>query len=242
MVEAGQVLARLLRFAQALVGARQAELRRDVEGRQRQRALEAVLPLCTRVVAKTGAVTVLPPPSDTQVEQVVQRVVARHLLDAVGIKADEGHGGAVTLIQRLGSAANLNIHLHCLVLDGAYRCDADGAPILVEAAAPTDDELHALLQTVIARLIKMLTRRGVLVEDIGQTYLAEPDENGKEARTLRPLQAAAITYRIAFGPRAGQKMLTLRGAMPGNHATKIPRRGMRALLLDSACCNSRQLP
>lgn len=29
--------------------------------------------------------------------------------------------GAVTLIQRLGSAANLNIHLHCVVLDGDYR-------------------------------------------------------------------------------------------------------------------------
>jgi hypothetical protein len=150
----------------------------------------------------------------TPVLQVVQRVVTRYLLDAAGLNADEGHGGAVTLIQRFGSAANLDIHLHCLVLDGVYRCGADGAPAFVEAGAPTDDELHALLQTVISRLMKMLTRRGVLVEDMGQTYLAEPDADGEEARTLRPLQAAAITYRIAFGPRAGRKVLTLRGAMP----------------------------
>ena len=54
----------------------------------------------------------------------------------------------------------------------------------------------------------------MLVEDMGQTYLAEPDADGDEARTLRPLQAAAATYRIAFGPRAGQKVLTLRGAVP----------------------------
>jgi hypothetical protein len=47
-----------------------------------------------------------------------------------------------------------------------------------------------------------------------QTYLAEPDADGDEVRSLRPLQAAAVTYRITFGPRAGQKMLTLRGAMP----------------------------
>ena len=33
---------------------------------------------------------------------------------------EEGQGGAVTLIQRFGSAANLNIHLHCLVLDDVY--------------------------------------------------------------------------------------------------------------------------
>jgi hypothetical protein len=39
---------------------------------------------------------------------------------------------------------------------------------------------------------------------MGQTYLAEPDADGEEARTLRPLQAAAVAYRIAFGPRAGQ--------------------------------------
>jgi hypothetical protein len=76
----------------------------------------------------------------TPVLQVVQRLVTRHLLDRAGLKADEGHGGAVTLIQRFGSAANLNIHLHCLVLDGVYRCDADGVPAFVEAEAPTDDE------------------------------------------------------------------------------------------------------
>ncbi|EFK97713.1 hypothetical protein LDC_0233, partial [sediment metagenome] len=158
----------------------------------------------------------------TPVLQVVRRVVMHHLPASAGLKADEGHGGAVTLIQRLGSAANLNIHLHCLVLDGVYRCDADGAPTFVEAAVPTDDELHALLQMVITRLMKMLTRRCVLVEDMGQAYLAEPDADGEEARTLRPLQAAAITYRIVFGPRAGQKVLTLRGAMLREAAARQP--------------------
>ena len=88
--------------------------------------------------------------------------------------------------------------------------------------APTDEELHALLQTVIARLMKMLMRQGVLVEDMGQTYLAEPVTDGEESRTLRPLQAAAVTYRNAFGPRAGQKMLTLRGAMPRETAARQP--------------------
>jgi hypothetical protein len=135
----------------------------------------------------------------------------RHLLAGAQLEADEDHGGAATLIQRFGSAANLNIHLHCLVLDGVYRCGADGAPAFVEVDAPSDDELYAPLQSVITRLMKMLTRRGVLVADMGQTYLAEPDADGEEARTLRPLQAAAVAYRIAFGPRAGQKVLTLRG-------------------------------
>ena len=62
--------------------------------------------------------------------------------------------------------------------------------------------------------MKLLTRRGVLVEEQGATYMADNDADSDEARTLRPLQAAACTYRIAFGPRAGQKVLTLQGAMP----------------------------
>ena len=42
-------------------------------------------------------------------------------------------------------------------------------PVFVQVGGPTDDELHALLQTVIALLMKMLTRRGVLIEEMGQT-------------------------------------------------------------------------
>jgi hypothetical protein len=72
-----------------------------------------------------------------------------------------------------------------------YRYGADGAPTFIEAAASTGEELHALLQTVIARFMKMITRRGVLVEEIGQTWLAEPDTNGEEARTVRPLLGEA---------------------------------------------------
>ena len=52
--------------------------------------------------------------------QVVHRVSRRFLLDQAGLKADEADSGAVTLIQRFGSAANVNIHLHCLVLAGLY--------------------------------------------------------------------------------------------------------------------------
>ena len=166
----------------------------------------------------------------TPVLQVVHRVITRHLLGQAELKLDEADSGAVTLIQRFGSAANLNIHLHCLVLDGAYRRGADGAPSFVEVDAPTDDELHTLLQSLITRLMKLLTRRGVLVVEMGQTCLAEPDAGADEARTLRPLQATAVTYRIAFGPRAGQKVLTLRGAERG-HGTvpsdgPVPREGL----------------
>ena len=93
----------------------------------------------------------------------------------------------------------------------------DGEPVFVEAPAPTDEELQALLHKIITRLMKLLTRRGVLVEEEeegGSRYLADSQADSDEARALRPLQAAACTYRIAFGPRAGQKVFTVQGAMP----------------------------
>ena len=100
------------------------------------------------------------------------------------------------------------------MLDGVYRRGTDGAPEFVEVPAPTDEALHAVLHKIITRTMKLLTRRGLLVEEQGSTYMADNDSDSDEARTLRPLQAAACIYRIAFGPRAGQKVLTLQGAMP----------------------------
>jgi hypothetical protein len=150
----------------------------------------------------------------TPVLQDVHRVITRFLLKQAGVKAAEADSGAVTLIQRFGSAANLNIHLHCLVLDGVYRRGTDGAPKFVEVPEPTDEALQSVLHKIITRAMKLPTRRGVLVEEEGSTYMADNDGDSDEARTLRPLQAAACTYRIAFGPRAGQKVLTLQYAMP----------------------------
>ncbi|MBA4176281.1 MAG: hypothetical protein C0505_06940 [Leptothrix sp. (in: Bacteria)] len=74
----------------------------------------------------------------TPVLQVVRRAITRQLLDIARLTADEGHGGPVTLIQRFGSAANLNVQLHHQALDGVYRCDADGVPAFVETDARRD--------------------------------------------------------------------------------------------------------
>jgi hypothetical protein len=71
----------------------------------------------------------------TPVLRIVQRVIAGFLRQQAGLKGSAADAGSVTLIQRFGSAANLNIHLHCLVLDGVYRSTADEA-VFQEARAP----------------------------------------------------------------------------------------------------------
>lgn len=98
----------------------------------------------------------------------------------------------------------MNVHLHRLVLDGVYRCSADGALTFVEMGAPTEHELRALLQKIIARLMKMLTRRGVLIEEMGQAYLAVPDDVGEDARALR-LAALVHTWGWIRSRRPGDE-------------------------------------
>jgi hypothetical protein len=65
-------------------------------------------------------------------------------------------------------------------------------------------------------------RRSALVEQMGQSYPAKAEADGDKARTLRPLQAAAVAHRIAFGPRVGRKVLTPRAAMPREATARQP--------------------
>jgi hypothetical protein len=117
----------------------------------RQRVLS--LPIALRLLLAARPKLVTP------VLQVVHRAITRNPLGQTGLRADEADSGAVTLIQRFGWAANLDIHLHCLVLDGVYRPGADGTPEFVEAPAPTDVVLQAVLHKIITRTMKLLTRR-----------------------------------------------------------------------------------
>ncbi len=60
---------------------------------------------------------------------------------------------------------------------------------------------------VITRILRLLTRLGHPVEEDGQTTLAGGINDPHDVMT--PLQAAAAHYRIAQGPRAGQRVLSL---------------------------------
>jgi len=63
--------------------------------------------------------------------------------------------GAVTLIQRFGSALNPNPQLHMLFIDGAYQFH--GTRITFHRARRLDDsELNGLLDTHSRRIVRVL--------------------------------------------------------------------------------------
>jgi hypothetical protein len=90
-------------------------------------------------------------------------------------------------------------------------------PVFYEAAAPSTDELEAVLLKIITRTMRILTRLGVIIEEPDRTYLAETATDG----ALRSLQAASCTYRIALGPRACQKLLSLQ-SLPSQVTASTP--------------------
>jgi TGS domain len=61
---------------------------------------------------------------------------------------------------------------------------------------------------------KAAVRQGVLVQEQDEWYVSDTVADDTETGALRSLQQGSIVYRIAFGPRAGRKMLTLREALP----------------------------
>ena len=111
----------------------------------------------------------------------------------------------MTLIQRFGSSVNLNVHLHTLVLDGAHL--ADTKPLVFQRiAAPTAKELQALAGRIAEHIGRALERQGLLARDCDSSFLTLDAEAGGP---MDDLLGHSITYRVAMGPRAGQKIFTL---------------------------------
>ncbi len=75
-----------------------------------------------------------------QVLGIVYRCIATHLIKKAGFSDKRAYTGAVTLIQRFGSALNLDIHFHMLFLDGVYVERPDGSLRFRRVKAPTRND------------------------------------------------------------------------------------------------------
>ena len=124
----------------------------------------------------------------------------------IGSKAVQS--GAITAIQRFGSALNLNPHFHSLVPDGVFVEKAHGVDF-VQLPEPSDEDVGILVATIRRRVLRLLHRRGMLDEGCQDPDLLLMDEP-----CLARFYGASVQGRLASGRRAGQRVQRL-GAMPG---------------------------
>jgi len=139
----------------------------------------------------------------SQVLTIVHRVISTFLIKRARMTVKSGaQTGAVTLIQRFGSALNLNPHFHMLYLNGVYDANGYFWPV----KPPTREDLDVIAHTIARRVSRFLEKAGYLVRDAESEYL---DLMQDEDDAMGAIVGESITYRLAFGPNAGRKALTL---------------------------------
>lgn len=138
---------------------------------------------------------------------IVHRAISSHLIQKSGFTRKTAQTGAVTLIQRFGSALNLNVHFHMLFLDGVYTETKHGRIRFQRTNGPGQKELTELVHTISHRVARYLEREGILERDEENSYLNL--ENADED-PMHQVLGCSVSYRIAVGPQQGRKVFTLR--------------------------------
>jgi hypothetical protein len=141
-----------------------------------------------------------------------------------------GQCGAVTFIQRFGSALNLNVHFHTLALDGVYTSDRGNATRFLPLPPPSPSEVTRVLAGTARRVARLVASR------------AEGDDDAlaRDEPLLATLAAASLRSRVAMGPGAGQRWRRLGdrvepdGAEDPDASSHTPEHGGMSLHADVA--------
>jgi hypothetical protein len=121
------------------------------------------------------------------------------------------HPGSVTFIQRFGSAINLNLHFHCVFLEGVYldRTAVGLKPRFLAGEPPSNTAVAEVVQKISQRVMRKLHRLGYLEAGLEPPVATGYDPLRDTAPELARTLAASVQQRIAFGKRAGQHVRRL---------------------------------
>jgi hypothetical protein len=134
-----------------------------------------------------------------------QRLRARRALGLGSTR--QAHTGAMVAVQRFGSALNLNIHFHALVLDGVFVVDAFGHPAFMELAPPTMEDLHRVAARIAAAVLALLRHRHIWLDDLDEAE----DPVAQRSESLAGMAKASISGTLVFGS-SGAKPVRLQDA------------------------------
>src|SRR5436309_8914408 len=111
--------------------------------------------------------------------------------------------GAVTFVQRFGSAANLHVHFLVLCIDGVYAPGLHGKPEFFALRPPENCEVRELAELLSKRIPNLLKRRGI---DTPQCGTEESDRLACDQPWLSEVYAASVCGRLATGPETGHRV------------------------------------
>ena len=132
-----------------------------------------------------------------KVLRIVYRAISTYLIHNAGFSLKDGATGAVTLIQRFGSALNLNIHFHILFLDGVYMHRDNRPPRFQRVKAPDKGDLEELVQLISQRVGRCLERQGLLEQDTESAWL---DLDPAEDTDATPIKRGGPCHRSWAAP------------------------------------------
>ena len=136
-----------------------------------------------------------------------QRMQARKALGLSSTR--QAITGAMLAVQRFGSALNLNIHFHALVIDGVYVLDAFGNPVFMALKPPTLDDLNKLAARIATAILALLRRRRIWLDDLSE----DEDPVAQRSSSLAGMARASISGTLVFGS-AGAKPVRLQDGRP----------------------------
>ena len=149
------------------------------------------------------------PDLTAKVHTIIRTTIAQYYVNQAGPGGAERHKappGAVTCIQRFGSALQLNGPSHVLCLEGVLldRPDQGRPPRFLAGEPPTDADVAEVVQKISRRVIRTLRRLGYLEAGLEPPVATGYDPLRDTAPELAHTMAASVQHRIAFGERAGQ--------------------------------------
>nr|WP_244887048.1 transposase [Alteromonas lipolytica] len=87
----------------------------------------------------------------SKIMQIIHRTISTDIIHRSGYLKKQAKTGAVTYIQRFGSALNLNIHFHMLFLEGVIT-QTQGQAQFKRVKAPSHNDVEALVHTISHRI------------------------------------------------------------------------------------------
>jgi hypothetical protein len=126
-----------------------------------------------------------------------QKRLAKNELGLASVK--HAHPGAITAIHRVGSALNLNLHLHSVFVDGVFvQAEPTTRPVFRALPGPEKGDILGL-----AWDICLQTKR--LLEKAGKYFDADPEADtlAQDSPLLAACYAASMQNTVAIGARAG---------------------------------------